>query len=81
MRVPYDWLQDYVSAKLPPPAELAEILTQAGLEVDGLERTDAGLKRVVVAGKAAGAPSEGRTSFDRYSSSRCPTRVASCNWS
>ncbi|HHT70154.1 MAG TPA: phenylalanine--tRNA ligase subunit beta [Firmicutes bacterium] len=49
MRVPYSWLQDYVSAELPPPTELADILTLAGLEVDSIERAGAGIEKVVVA--------------------------------
>lgn len=49
MRVPYSWLQDYVSEKLPLPAQLADILTLAGLEVDSVERTSNGIEQVVVA--------------------------------
>lgn len=40
MRVPYSWLQDYVSEKLPSPTQLADILTLAGLEVDSIERAN-----------------------------------------
>ena len=36
MRIPYKWLQDYVSVDL-PPEPLAERLTLAGLEVDRVE--------------------------------------------
>ena len=36
MRVPYNWLKDYVDITL-PPEELAERLTMAGLEVDRVE--------------------------------------------
>ncbi|HKM38942.1 MAG TPA: phenylalanine--tRNA ligase subunit beta [bacterium] len=49
MRVPYSWLQEYLSEKLPPVAQLAEVLTRAGLEVDTIERTGAGLEQIVVA--------------------------------
>ena len=34
---------------LPPPTELADILTLAGLEVDSIERAGAGIEKVVVA--------------------------------
>ncbi len=36
MRVPYEWLKEYVEVDL-PPEELAERLTMAGLEVDRVE--------------------------------------------
>lgn len=49
MRVPYNWLQEYVSDKLPSPAQLADILTLAGLEVDSIERAGHGMDQVIVA--------------------------------
>ena len=36
MRVPLSWLREYVDVHL-PPAELAELLTRSGLEVDAVE--------------------------------------------
>ena len=36
MRVPVSWLRDYVNITL-PVAELAEMLTIAGLEVEGID--------------------------------------------
>src|SRR5215831_5874113 len=36
MRVPYEWLKDYVDIEL-SPEELANRLTMAGLEVDSVE--------------------------------------------
>ncbi|MBC7344029.1 MAG: phenylalanine--tRNA ligase subunit beta, partial [Clostridia bacterium] len=36
MRVPYSWLKQYVDVDL-PPRELAELLTMAGLAVEGVE--------------------------------------------
>ena len=47
MRVSLNWLAELV--ELPPEAELAERLTFAGLEVEGIERLGAGLEQVVVA--------------------------------
>ena len=48
MRVSYNWLQEYVDCEL-PPAELADLLTMAGLEVEGIEEVGSALKGVVVA--------------------------------
>ena len=42
MRVPISWLADYVDA-LPPLDELAQRLTMAGLEVEGLRRPEPAL--------------------------------------
>ena len=36
MRVPLSWLREYVDIDLPVP-ELAELLTNAGLEVESIE--------------------------------------------
>ncbi|MBI3754949.1 MAG: phenylalanine--tRNA ligase subunit beta, partial [Deltaproteobacteria bacterium] len=48
MKISYNWLKQYIKA-LPPPAKLAEKLTMAGLEVEGIEALDKGIKGVVVA--------------------------------
>ncbi len=47
MRVPLDWLRDYVDLDLPPEA-LAERLTLLGFEVKGLERWGSEWRSVVV---------------------------------
>lgn len=47
MKVPVAWLNEYVSP-LPPVDELADRLTMLGLEVDGVERTGAGLEKILV---------------------------------
>ncbi|MGI6129215.1 MAG: phenylalanine--tRNA ligase subunit beta [bacterium] len=49
MRVPYSWLQEYLSEKLPSPKELADMLTLAGLEVDSIDRVGTGENQIVVA--------------------------------
>lgn len=36
MKISYNWLKDYISIDM-PPAELADILTDIGLEVEGME--------------------------------------------
>lgn len=46
MRVPLDWLRDYVEIDL-EPEELARLLTLAGLEVDNIDYPDQGLDNVV----------------------------------
>lgn len=48
MRVPYNWLKEYVDLEL-CPEDLADKLTQAGLEVDGLAKFGGELPGVVVA--------------------------------
>jgi len=55
MRISYNWLQEYVDCDL-PPAELADLLTMAGLEVEGIEEVGSALKGVVVAQIASMAP-------------------------
>ena len=55
MRVSYNWLQEYVDCDL-PPAELADRLTMAGLEVEGIEKVGSELKGVVVAQIASITP-------------------------
>ena len=37
MKLPLSWLNDYVKVDDLPPAELAEKLTRAGLQVEGIE--------------------------------------------
>jgi len=48
MRVSFQWLQEYVDCGL-IPAELADLLTMAGLEVEAIEEVGSELKGVVVA--------------------------------
>jgi phenylalanyl-tRNA synthetase beta chain len=55
MRVSYNWLQEYVDCEL-TPSELADLLTMAGLEVEGIEEMGLALKGVVVAQIASIAP-------------------------
>jgi len=55
MRVSYNWLQEYIDCEL-PPAELADLLTMAGLEVEGIEEVGSALKGVVVAQISSIAP-------------------------
>ncbi|HID95873.1 MAG TPA: phenylalanine--tRNA ligase subunit beta [Candidatus Latescibacteria bacterium] len=47
MRVPYNWLKDYVDFDLSPP-ELANRLTMIGLEVEAIEEVKPGFEGVVV---------------------------------
>lgn len=47
MRVPLSWLKEYIDVKQ-PPAQIAKMLTLAGLEVDGVETTGLGFSNVVV---------------------------------
>lgn len=47
MRVSYRWLQDYVKCEL-SPEELAEELTMAGIEVEGVVPPVEGLDRIIV---------------------------------
>jgi phenylalanyl-tRNA synthetase beta chain len=55
MKVSFNWLKEYVDCVL-TPAELADRLTMAGLEVEGVEETGAALKKVVVAQIVSIAP-------------------------
>ncbi len=48
MRVPYSWLKEFVPHLSASPEEVAEALTMAGLEVEGLEDAYDYLDRVVV---------------------------------
>ncbi len=47
MKVSYKWLKEYVDFKY-APEELAEKLTMAGLEVDGIEYQGEGIKDIIV---------------------------------
>lgn len=47
MRVSFNWLKEYVDCEF-TPAELADLLTMAGLEVEGIEEIGSELKGVVV---------------------------------
>lgn len=48
MFVSYKWLQDYVDLSGVTPAELAEKITKSGIEVEGVEVLNEGIKGVVV---------------------------------
>jgi len=48
MKISYNWLKEYLKT-LPPSERLAEKLTMAGLEVEGIEALGKGIKGVVVA--------------------------------
>ena len=48
MIISYNWLKEFVDCDL-PPAELADLLTMLGLEVDGMRSVGAGFDSVVVA--------------------------------
>lgn len=48
MRIPYSWLQDYLSLSPLTPDEIAKLLTMAGLEVDHLEKVGENLRSIVV---------------------------------
>ena len=50
MKISYNWLKDYITTSL-SPQEMAEILTDTGLEVEGLEEIETikgGLRGVVI---------------------------------
>ncbi|MBI5048998.1 MAG: phenylalanine--tRNA ligase subunit beta [Deltaproteobacteria bacterium] len=47
MKISYNWLKEYI--KLPSSEKLAERLTMVGLEVEGIETLDKGIKAVVIA--------------------------------
>ncbi len=47
MRISYNWLKDYVEISL-TPQQVADKLTMAGLEVEGLEYLGAGMEGVIV---------------------------------
>ncbi|MCR5220762.1 MAG: phenylalanine--tRNA ligase subunit beta [bacterium] len=49
MNVTWNWLKDFVDCSAFSPEEVARRLTMAGLEVEGLHKTGAGLDSVVVA--------------------------------
>ncbi len=48
MKVTYNWLKEYVDFDL-SPADLADLLTMLGLEVEGIEQLGCGMDEVVVA--------------------------------
>ncbi|WP_042459555.1 phenylalanine--tRNA ligase subunit beta [Neobacillus dielmonensis] len=48
MFVSYKWLQEYVDLSGVTPAELAEKITKSGIEVEGVEILNEGIKNVVV---------------------------------
>src|SRR3972149_6288883 len=48
MKLSYNWLKEYIRA-LPSPDKLAERLTMAGLEVEGIEAPGKDIKGVVIA--------------------------------
>lgn len=58
MRISLRWLADWVQP-LPPPDELADLLNQAGIEVEAIERLGEGLERVVVGQVIEKSPVEG----------------------
>src|SRR5690554_2991238 len=47
MRISYQWLSEWIEQP-PPVGDLAELLTNAGLEVEAIERLGQGLDKVVV---------------------------------
>ena len=55
MKVSFNWLKEYVDCEL-TPSELADLLTMAGLEIEGVEAVGPELKGVVVALIASIAP-------------------------
>ena len=48
MRLSLNWLKDYIDIEM-PPADLANLLTMAGLEVEALEPLGQSLQDIVVA--------------------------------
>ena len=48
MKVTYNWLKEFVDFDL-SPADLADLLTMLGLEVEGMEHLGAGMDEVVIA--------------------------------
>ena len=48
MKVSYRWLSEYVDIEDISPAELADLLTRAGIEVDSVEPLNKGVSNVVV---------------------------------
>jgi len=55
MRISYNWLKEYVDIDL-TPQQVADKLTMAGLEVEGLEYLGAGIEGVIVGRVAAVRP-------------------------
>ncbi len=48
MLVSYNWLKEYVDVTELTPEELADKITLSGIEVEGVEKLDKGLKNIVV---------------------------------
>lgn len=48
MNVSYQWLSDYIDVEGIAPQELAELLTQGGIEIDSVPSRNAGVTKVVV---------------------------------
>lgn len=48
MLVSYNWLNEYVDLNGISPDELAEKITKSGIEVEGVEILDEGIKNVVI---------------------------------
>lgn len=55
MKVPLSWLKEFVDIKS-TPSQIADLLTQAGLEVEGIEKKGPGFTKVVVASVLETAP-------------------------
>jgi phenylalanyl-tRNA synthetase beta chain len=74
MRVSVAWLKEYVDCEL-APSELADLLTMAGLEVEGVEEKEPELKGVVVGEIASIAP---HPRADRLSLCRVKVGTKTC---
>ena len=48
MKVPLSWLKEYLDLSL-PPEKISEVLTLAGIEVEGIETYGSNFSGVVVA--------------------------------
>ncbi|WP_070121836.1 phenylalanine--tRNA ligase subunit beta [Bacillus marinisedimentorum] len=48
MLVSYNWLKEYVDIATITPEELADKITLSGIEVEGVEKLDKGLKNIIV---------------------------------
>ena len=48
MKISKTWLNEYVPVADIPASEFAERLSRTGIEVDGVENIEAGLKKIVV---------------------------------
>lgn len=63
MRISMRWLADWVQP-LPPPEQLADLLTQIGIEVEAIESLGKGLDRIVVGKVLEKTPVEGTTKLN-----------------